>query len=121
MSKKRAPRAKRRTRPKLLKKKKRTRKPGSRRGKRQVENPIAFEHKGLGSRAGGQSGDIEGLSGRAFADSESVEELAEEGQSFEAEVIEGVEGARDPDEAEVESREVPEDDFPTEYEHGGES
>ncbi len=43
-------------------------------------------------------------------DSESVEELAEEGQSFEAEVIDAVEGAPDPDEDEIHTREVPEDD-----------
>ena len=35
------------------------------------------------------------------SDRNPVEELAEEGQSFEAEVIYGVEGAPDPDEAEV--------------------
>ena len=39
----------------------------------------------------------------------------EEGQSFEAEILSGVENAADPDESEVESREVPEDDVPEEY------
>ncbi len=45
----------------------------------------------------------------------SVEELVEEGQSFEAEAISGVEDAPDPDVAEVHTREVPEDDVPAEY------
>lgn len=74
--------------------------------------------QGLGARSGGQSGDIEGLSDVADADSESVEELLEEGQSFEAEVVRGVENALDPDESEVITEEVPEDDVPKEY--GGE-
>jgi hypothetical protein len=48
-------------------------------------------------------------------DSESVEELAAEGQDFEAEVVSGVENALDPDQGEVRTREVPEDDVPSEY------
>ena len=43
----------------------------------------------------GQSGDIEGLSDIEDADSESVEELAEEGQDYEAEIVAGVERAAD--------------------------
>jgi hypothetical protein len=77
---------------------------------------IAFPRRGLGAAAGGQSGDIEGLSETASADSESVEELEEEGQAFEAEAVSGVENAPDPDEAEVTTHEVPEDDVPEEYE-----
>ena len=45
----------------------------------------------------------------------SVEELVEEGQSFEAEAIGGVEDAPDPDVAEVYTKQVPEDDVPSEY------
>jgi hypothetical protein len=45
----------------------------------------------------------------------SVEELVEEGQSFEAEAIGGVEDAPDPDVAEVYTKQVPEDDVPAEY------
>jgi hypothetical protein len=71
--------------------------------------------EGTGPESGGQSGDTQGLADAAEAGSESVEELAEEGQSFEAEVIEGVEDAPDPDVAEVHTREVPEDDVPEEY------
>ena len=46
---------------------------------------------------------------------ESVEELVEEGQAFEAGVVSGVEDAPDADEGEVTTREVPEDDVPEEY------
>jgi hypothetical protein len=68
-----------------------------------------------GPGSAGQSGDTQGLSDVAGADSESVLELIEEGQSFEAEVISGVENAPDPDVAEVHTRQVPEDDVPSEY------
>jgi len=69
----------------------------------------------LGAASGGQSGDTQGLSRREDVDSESVTELAEEGQDFEAEVVSGVENAKDPDESEVTTTEVPEDDVPPEY------
>lgn len=69
-----------------------------------------------GPGAGGQSGDIEDLPDIATADSESVEELASEGQDFEAEIVDAVEGAPDPDESEIKTREVPENDVPDEYE-----
>ena len=65
--------------------------------------------------AGGQSGDTEGLSDAEIADSESVEELVEEGQAFEAGVVSGVENAPNADEGEVRTRQVPEDDVPQEY------
>jgi hypothetical protein len=70
---------------------------------------------GLGPEAGGQSGDTEGLSEDEIADSESVEELVEEGQAFEAGIISGVENAPDADEGEVRTRQVPVDDVPQEY------
>ena len=76
---------------------------------------VAYERRGLGARSGGQSGDTQGLSAVAGMNSESVEELLEEGQSFEAEVLDGVENAPDADQAEVRTREVPEDDVPEEY------
>jgi len=63
----------------------------------------------------GQSGDTQGLSDVAEADSESVKELLEEGQSLEAGIISGIENAPDADVAEVTTREVPEDDVPEEY------
>jgi hypothetical protein len=71
--------------------------------------------KRTGPGTAGQSGDTQGLSDVAEADTESVEELLEEGQSFEAEVTSGVEDAPDPDVAEVHTKQVPEDDVPPEY------
>ena len=68
-----------------------------------------------GTGSAGQSGDTQGLSDLAEAGSESVEELLEEGQSFEAEAIGGVEDAPDPDVAEVHTTQVPADDVPGEY------
>jgi hypothetical protein len=47
--------------------------------------------------------------------SASVEELVEEGNSFEASIVDGVENAKDPDVSEVTTRQVPEDDVPEEY------
>ena len=69
----------------------------------------------LGPNSAGQSGDIQQLPDAADADSESVEELLEEGQYIEAEAISGVENAKDPDEGEVTTSEIPEDDVPEEY------
>ncbi|MBZ5631365.1 MAG: hypothetical protein LAO06_21125 [Acidobacteriia bacterium] len=51
----------------------------------------------------------------ADADSQSVEELVEEGNAFEADVVQGVEDAKNPDVSEVTTREVSEDDVPAEY------
>lgn len=69
----------------------------------------------LGPASAGQSGDIQQLSDVAGADSESVEELAEEGNAFEAAAVQGVEDAKPADISEVTTREVPEDDVPGEY------
>jgi hypothetical protein len=68
-----------------------------------------------GPNSAGQSGGDQGLPDAAEADSESVRELAEEGQYFEAEIVDAVENAPDPDVAEVRTRQVPEDDVPAEY------
>jgi hypothetical protein len=76
---------------------------------------VAFEPERLKARRGGQAGDLQGLRSTADADSESVDELLEEGNAFEAEVVKGVEDAPDADESEVVSHEVPEDDVPDEY------
>lgn len=62
-----------------------------------------------------QSGDLEGLSRVEEADSESVDELVEEGNVFEAGAVAGVEEADDQDTREVHTHEVPEDDVPEEY------
>lgn len=69
----------------------------------------------LGPDSAGQSGDTQQLSDVPDADSESVEELLEEGNTFEAEAVQGVEDAKSPDVSEVTTREVPEDDVPGEY------
>lgn len=74
-----------------------------------------FQPSGLGARSGGQSGDLQGLSGIEGAGSESVGELLEEGNAFEAEIVKGVEDADGSDESEVVTHEVPEDDVPDEY------
>ena len=65
--------------------------------------------------SGAQSGDLQGLSGVESADSESVDELLEEGNAFEAGVVMGVEDAGDADLEEVQTHQVPEDDVPGEY------
>ena len=61
-----------------------------------------------------QSGDLR-LSRAEQADSESVDELVEEGNVFEAVAVAGVEEADDQDTREVHTHEVPEDDVPDEY------
>jgi hypothetical protein len=66
-------------------------------------------------RSAVQSGDLQGLSNVETADSESVGELIEEGNAFEAEVVAGVEDAGSRVEREVRTHEVPEDDVPGEY------
>ena len=85
------------------------------RGKTQSVETTAFEPEGLGARSGGQAGNLQGLSNTASANSESVDELLEEGNAFEAEVVEGVEDAPDADKGEIRTHEVPEDDVPEEY------
>jgi hypothetical protein len=62
-----------------------------------------------------QSGDLQGLSNVESVDSESVNELLEEGNSFEAGIISGVEDSRGREGKEVRTRQVPEDDVPDEY------
>jgi hypothetical protein len=85
------------------------------RGKSQTVDTVVFAPEGLAPRSGGQSGDLQGLSSLEGADSESVDELLEEGNAFEAEVVKGVQDAGDADEGEVHTHEVPEDDVPGEY------
>jgi hypothetical protein len=75
----------------------------------------ASEEQSRPEDTAGQSGDTQGLSDVAEAGSESVAELVEEGQFFEAGLIAGVEDAPDPDVAEVHTKQVPEDDVPSEY------
>jgi hypothetical protein len=85
-------------------------------GKSQSVGTVAFALERLGARPGEQSGDLQGLSNVQRADSESVDELLEQGNAFEAEVVKGVEDAGDTDEGEVRTHEVPQqDDVPGEY------
>jgi N utilization substance protein A len=114
LRKKAAP--KKKTRPKkAAPRKKAAQKKRRARGKSQAIGTVTFEPKGLGANSGGQSGDLQGLSDSAGADSESVDELLEEGNAFEAEVVEGVENAPDADQGEIRTHEVQEDDVPDEY------
>jgi N utilization substance protein A len=75
----------------------------------------AFVEVRATASSGGQSGDLQGLSRAAQADSESVDELISEGNPFEAEAVAGVEDADNADQREVHTHEVPEDDVPDEY------
>jgi hypothetical protein len=70
------------------------------------------------ARAGAGSGDLQGISSVEDVDSESADELLEEGQSFEAGIISGVERAGN-EESEIVTREVLEDDVPLEYDEDG--
>jgi N utilization substance protein A len=85
------------------------------RGKSQSVDTEAFAPEALRERSGGQSGDLQGLSTIEGADSESVAELIEEGNAFEADAVAGVEHAGDTDQKEVRTHEVPQDDVPGEY------
>jgi hypothetical protein len=62
-----------------------------------------------------EMGDAEGLSDSAESSSQSVAELLDEGQSFEASVLNGIENARNADDGPIKTREVREDDVPAEY------
>jgi len=81
--------------------------------KRPVRSARAFSRDTTEPLPG--SGDLQGLSNVEDADSESVDELLEEGNAFEAGVVSGVEDAEDREGQEVRTREVPEDDVPGEY------
>jgi N utilization substance protein A len=65
------------------------------------------EAEAITSESDVQSGDAEGMSTEAAASSESVEELVDEGQFYEAEVVDGIENAPDADVAEVTTHERP--------------
>ena len=77
-----------------------------------MANPRRKMRDETGSDSAGQSGDTQQLRDSALADSESIEELVEEGSAYEAGILSGVENAPDADVAEVRTREVPEDDVP---------
>jgi hypothetical protein len=74
-----------------------------------------FSRSKSSTRSAGQAGDLQGLSDAERADSESVDELLEEGNAFEADVVAGVQDAGNAEGSEVHTHEVPEDDVPGEY------
>jgi hypothetical protein len=84
-------------------------------GNQDVET-VHLKPRSLAARAGAGGGDFDDVSVVEGADSESAEELLEEGQAFEAGIISGVEAAGDADESEVHTHEAPQDDVPEEYE-----
>jgi len=75
--------------------------------------PVTKQDK-PGPDSAGQSGDDMGLSTDEAVGSESVAELAQEGQAFEAEAASGLERPY-PDEAPVRTRQGKDDDVPGEY------
>src|SRR5215467_8534611 len=83
-------------------------------GDKSVET-VPLEPRARRAAAGAGGGDFGGSSVVEDADSESPDELLEEGQAFEAGVVSGVEDAPGPDQGEVRTREVPQDDVPEEY------
>jgi hypothetical protein len=84
------------------------------RGNQDVET-VRLKPKSRVARAGTGAGDLQGISTVEDVDSESADELLEEGQAFEAGIISGVENAGNAEESEVTTHEVPEDDVPKEY------
>ncbi len=66
---------------------------------------IDSDHGQFGPDSAGQSGDTQGLSSIADAADESVEELVDDGQDYEAEVVEGLEDAADHPEQPMHTRE----------------
>jgi hypothetical protein len=85
------------------------------RSKSRRSSASTFPARRRESPSGELAGDLQGLSHREAADSESVDELVEEGNAFEANAVLGVEDAGNTEGREVHTREVPEDDVPGEY------
>jgi hypothetical protein len=74
------------------------------------DNQAQLDELGIGSGqvrpgSGGQAGDLQQLSQVADSNEESVEELADSDQAFEASVVEGVEDAADHPERPVHTHE----------------
>jgi hypothetical protein len=84
------------------------------RGSQDVET-VRLMPKSRVARAGTGAGDLQGISTVEDVDSESADELLEEGQAFEAGIVSGVERAGNAEESEVITHEVLEDDVPKEY------
>jgi hypothetical protein len=88
--------------------------PNKKKAKKKRTPPATASEKESQDHSTDLSGDSQGLSRTPGADSESVSELVEEGNAFEADVVSGVEAAHDVTK-EVRTSEVPEDDVPEEY------
>lgn len=99
---------------KSLKRRARTR-TGSVNAARDIQREIRTRQRTTAEMGSGRQSDFEGLSRMQEADFESVDELVEEGNIFEAGAVAGVEEADNSDEREVQTHEVPEDDVPDEY------
>jgi methylmalonyl-CoA mutase N-terminal domain/subunit len=100
---------------KAVRKKVSSKRRGPVRKRSQTTTADSFSAREAASRSAGQSGDLQGLSDVATADSESADELLEEGNAFEAGVVTGVEDAERAVPSEVHTHEVLEDDVPEEY------
>jgi hypothetical protein len=87
--------------------------PVRRRSQTAEADPFSMREAATGSA--GQSGELQGLSDVEAADSESADELLEEGNAFEAGIVTGVEDAERATPSEVHTHEVLEDDVPEEY------
>jgi hypothetical protein len=110
---KKAQRRKRAVKPKHLKKA-----PKKKQAKKKTASTVRNRRSSRieeGVVSGRRSADLQGLSRAEQADSESVEELVDEGNIVEAGAVAGVEEADNADEREVHTHEVPEDDVPEEY------
>ena len=83
-------------------------------GSQSVET-VSMRPRARTARAGAGGGDFGGISVVEGADSESPDELLEEGQAFEAGIVSGVENAPNADQEEVRTHEVSQDDVPGEY------
>jgi hypothetical protein len=83
-------------------------------GSQDVET-VRLKPKSRVARAGAGSGDLQGISVVEDVDSQSADELLEEGQAFEAGIISGVEDAGNAERSEVITHEVLENDVAKEY------
>jgi hypothetical protein len=75
------------------------------RGKHTPPDEYRPDHGQVGSDSAGQSGDTQGLSPVVNDADESVEELVETGQAFEAEAVQGIQDAEANPERPVETHE----------------
>ena len=77
----------------------------TRHGREAQMDEMGSDPREVGADSGGQSGDTQGLSRSSDDSEESVIELAESGQGYEAEKLEGMEEAADHPEEPVRIRE----------------